>query len=141
MKVLILCTGNSCRSQMAEGFFRYYLTKYLPDDNHTVKSAGVETHGVNPRAVIVMAELGFDLASHTSNNLKEYLNESFDYVITVCDNAAKNCPIFPNGGTKLHWPFEDPAGTTGTEDEILDSFRNTRDQIGRKVEAWVKRLV
>ena len=126
---------------MAEGFFRYYLSKYLLNDNHLVKSAGVETHGVNPRAVIVMAELGIDLSSHTSNNLKEYLNESFDYVITVCDNAAKNCPIFPNGGIKLHWPFEDPAGMVGTEDDILDSFRKTRDQIGRTVEAWVKKLV
>lgn len=141
MNVLILCTGNSCRSQMAEGFFRHFLYQYLPNENHTVRSAGIETHGVNRKAVLVMGELGIDLSTHSSNNLKEYLNEPFDYVITVCDNAAENCPIFPHGEHKLHWPFEDPAQATGTEAEILDQFRKVRDQIGQKVEGWLKRLV
>lgn len=126
---------------MAEGFFRHYLNLYLKDQKHTVRSAGVETHGVNPKAVAVMGEAGIDLSSHTSNNLSEYLNEPFDYVITVCDNAAQNCPVFPHGDHKLHWPFEDPAKATGSEQEILDEFRTVRDQIGQKIESWVKSLV
>ncbi len=137
-RILVLCTGNSCRSQMAEGFFRYYLNQRgLKRAAASVYSAGLETHGLNPRAVRVMREIGIDIADHTSNDLQEYLGESFDYVITVCDNAAKNCPVFPGPARRMHWPFSDPAGATGGEDEILEEFRRVRDQIGRQVETWL----
>jgi arsenate reductase len=137
-KILVLCTGNSCRSQMAEGFFRHYLNqRELNRAAASVRSAGLETHGLNPRAVRVMGEIGIDISGHASNDLQEYLGDSFDYVITVCDNAAKNCPVFPGPARKLHWPFDDPAGATGNDDEILDEFRRVRDQIRRQVESWL----
>ena len=135
MKILVLCTGNSCRSQMAEGFFRHYLPK-----SDTIRSAGITTHGVNPGAVKVMAEIGIDISGHTSNNLNEYIKDEFDYIITVCDNAANHCPVFPGAGQRLHWPFDDPAGAVGTDEEILDEFRRVRDEIGIKITAWLKNL-
>lgn len=138
MKILILCTGNSCRSQMAEGFFRHhFLSRGDTESAASVKSAGLEPHGVNPHAIKVMAEAGVDISEHTSNHLEEYLELDFDYVITVCDNAAANCPTFPGPAKRLHWPFDDPASATGTEDEILDEFRRVRDEIGRKIESWL----
>jgi arsenate reductase (thioredoxin) len=137
-RILVLCTGNSCRSQMAEGFFRHYLNQRgLKRAAAFVRSAGLETHGLNPKAIRVMSEIGIDISGHTSNDLQEYLGDSFDYVITVCDNAAKNCPIFPGKGRRLHWPFDDPAGATGKEDEILDEFRRIRDQILQRVRSWL----
>ena len=122
--VLVLCTGNSCRSQLMHG----YLTQML-GDNATVYSAGIETHGVNPRAVAVMQEDGVDISAHTSNHVDEYAAVPFDYVITVCDNAREACPVFPSSARQLHHNFPDPAKATGTAEEIMDQFRAVRDQV------------
>lgn len=123
-KILVLCTGNSCRSQIAEGYLRHFAK-----DKAIVYSAGVETHGVNPRAIATMKEDGIDISNHTSNNLEEYLEIDFDFVITVCDNAKENCPFFPTKALRLHYNFPDPAKATGTEDEIDEQFRNVRGLI------------
>lgn len=122
--VLVLCTGNSCRSQLMHG----YLAKYL-NDRAAVYSAGIETHGVNPKAIEVMREDGVDISRHTSNHVDEYAAVPFDYVITVCDNAREACPVFPSSATKLHHNFPDPAKATGTPDEIMDQFRTVREQV------------
>lgn len=136
--VLILCTGNSCRSQMAEGFLRYHLLQRgLPGAAKAVRSAGIETHGLNPRAVQAMAERGIDIAHHRSTNLSEYLDQRFDFIITVCDNAAERCPSFPGQGVRLHWPFEDPARAAGSEAEIAGQFARVRDQIEARIVAWL----
>ncbi len=123
-KILVLCTGNSCRSQMMEGWIRNY-----GGESVDVKSAGVETHGVNPKAIKVMGEADVDISAHTSNHIDEYLSEDFDLVITVCDHAKERCPVFPSTAEKLHHNFPDPAKAEGTEEEILDQFRDVRDQI------------
>ena len=123
-RVLVLCTGNSCRSQIAEGYL-----KHFAKDKAEVYSAGIETHGVNPKAVAVMNEDGIDISKHTSNNINEYRNIDFDYVITVCDNAREQCPVFPSTAKQFHYNFPDPAKATGTEDEIMQQFRNVRDEI------------
>ena len=123
-KILVLCTGNSCRSQMAEG----YLKKFAGSDAE-VYSAGVETHGLNPRAVQVMNEDGVDISHHTSNNISEYRDINFDYVITVCDSAKERCPVFPSTAKQFHYDFPDPAKAKGTEEEILSEFRKVREQI------------
>jgi arsenate reductase len=123
-KVLVLCTGNSCRSQMAEG----YLKKFS-NGKAEIYSAGIETHGVNPRAIAVMEEDGIDISHHTSNHIDEYRNIDFDYIITVCDNAKERCPFFPSPAKKLHQNFPDPAKTKGTETEIINAFRKVRDMI------------
>ena len=123
-KILVLCTGNSCRSQIAEGYLRYFF-----GDKAEVYSAGVETHGVNPRAISTMKEDGIDISNHTSNHIDEYLNIDFDYVLTVCDNAKERCPFFPTKAQKFHHNFNDPAKATGTEEEILQEFRTVRDTI------------
>ena len=122
--VLVLCTGNSCRSQLMHG----YLDRLLAG-KATVYSAGIETHGVNPRAVAVMQEDGVDISHHTSNHVDEYAAVPFDYVITVCDNANEACPVFPSSATKLHHNFPDPAKATGTDAEIQLQFRAVRDQV------------
>jgi arsenate reductase len=123
-KILVLCTGNSCRSQMADGYL-----KYFSGEKADVYSAGVETHGVNPRAMETMKEDGIDISNHTSNNIDEYKNIDFDFVITVCDNAKERCPFFPTKAKKFHYNFPDPAKATGTEDEIGEQFRQVRQQI------------
>jgi arsenate reductase len=123
-KVLVLCTGNSCRSQIAEAYLRYYGVGRLE-----VYSAGIEAHGVNPRAIATMLDDGIDISNHTSNLIDEYLHISFDYVITVCDNAKERCPYFPGGGVRLHHNFTDPAKATGTEEEIKQQFAAVRDEI------------
>ncbi len=123
-KILVLCTGNSCRSQMAHGYL-----KKIGGDKVEVKSAGIEAHGLNPRAVEVMGEVGIDISGHTSNTIEEYSNETFDYVLTVCDNAKERCPFFPAKSKLVHHNFPDPAAAKGTENEILMAFRSTRDQI------------
>ena len=123
-KILVLCTGNSCRSQLAEGYLKYYA-----GDKAEVYSAGVETHGVNPRAIATMKDDGLDISGHTSNNISEYLGVDFDYVITVCDNAKERCPYFPTKAQKFHYNFPDPAKATGTEDQITKAFRDVRDMI------------
>lgn len=123
-KILVLCTGNSCRSQIAEGYL-----KHFAGDKAEVYSAGVETHGVNPRAVATMLEDDVDISGHTSNAVNEYQSIDFDYVITVCDNAKERCPFFPGKAKKFHYNFPDPANATGTEDEIKEQFRQVRGQI------------
>ncbi len=133
MRILVLCTGNSCRSQMAEGFFRHFL-----DSTDEVRSAGLTPKGVHPLAVQVMQEIGIDISKQTSNSLEKYLAEKFDYVITVCDNAAEQCPVFPGDAKRLHWPFEDPAHAVGSTDEVLSVFRKVRDQIGARIEDWLR---
>ncbi|SFD46537.1 arsenate reductase ArsC [Flavobacterium phragmitis] len=131
-KILILCTGNSCRSQIAEGYMRYFA-----GNNAIVYSAGVETHGVNPKAIAIMKEDGIDISNHTSNNIDEYANINFDYVITVCDNAKERCPFFPTQAQKFHYNFPDPAKATGTESEIEEQFRNVRNLIKEYCRAFV----
>jgi arsenate reductase len=123
-KVLVLCTGNSCRSQIAEAYLRNFA-----GDKAEIYSAGVETHGVNPRAIATMLEDGFDLSKHTSNNVEEYFNIDFDFVITVCDNAKERCPYFPTRALMFHQNFPDPAKAIGTETEILAQFRSVREMI------------
>jgi arsenate reductase len=123
-KILVLCTGNSCRSQLAEGYLRHYA-----GDKAKVYSAGVETHGVNPRAIATMKEDGIDISEHTSNNILEYTGINFDYVITVCDNAKERCPYFPSNAQKFHYNFPDPAKATGTETEIMKAFSDVRTMI------------
>lgn len=122
--ILVLCTGNSCRSQIAEGYLKYFL-----GDRAKVYSAGIETHGVNPRAVITMKEDQIDISNHTSNHVDEYQNIDFDFVITVCDNAKERCPLFPSKAQKIHQNFNDPAKAAGTEEEILQEFRTVRQTI------------
>lgn len=123
-KILVLCTGNSCRSQIAEGYLRYFV-----GNKAQVYSAGVETHGVNPKAIETMKEDGIDISKHTSNNISEYIGIDFDFVITVCDNAKERCPYFPTKARKFHYNFPDPAKATGTEAEIKASFNSVRDLI------------
>lgn len=122
--ILVLCTGNSCRSQIAEGYLRHFA-----GDKATVYSAGVETHGVNPKAISIMKEDGIDISSHTSNNMEEYRGIDFDFVITVCDNARETCPFFPSGAIKFHYNFPDPAKAEGSDTEIEAQFRYVRDLI------------
>jgi arsenate reductase len=122
--ILVLCTGNSCRSQIAEGYLRYFA-----GNKAKVYSAGIETHGVNPKAIKVMAEDHIDISGHTSNNVDEYLDIPFDYVITVCDNAKENCPYFLTTAERFHQNFPDPAKATGNPDEVMDEFRQVRDMI------------
>ncbi len=128
MKVLILCTGNSCRSQMAHGFLQSF------DKNITVCSAGTEpAKQVNPRAIQVMKEAGIDISHHTPKLVDEYLNEEWDYVITVCDHANETCPAFMGKvKNRLHIGFEDPSHAIGTEDHIMSEFRRVRDEIKNK---------
>lgn len=121
-KVLILCTGNSCRSQIAHGYLTHF-AKGKAD----VYSAGVETHGVNPRAIQTMKEDGIDISVHTSNNVNEYSGINFDYIITVCDNAKEQCPYIPSTAKRLHYNFPDPAKATGTEEEITKEFQRVRE--------------
>src|SRR6187402_2559963 len=123
-KVLVLCTGNSCRSQIAEGYLRHFV-----GSKAEIYSAGIETHGVNPKAVEVMTEDSIDISGHTSNSIDEYNNIDFDFVITVCDNAKENCPFFPNKALKFHHNFPDPAKATGSDQEIMNEFRSIRNLI------------
>ncbi|WP_245770767.1 arsenate reductase ArsC [Mucilaginibacter polytrichastri] len=122
--ILVLCTGNSCRSQLAEGYLRYFA-----GDKANIYSAGIETHGVNPKAIQVMAQDHINISGHTSNHVDEYLTIHFDHVITVCDNANEACPFFPGNVKRFHENFPDPAKATGTDEEIMDEFRRVRDLI------------
>lgn len=122
--ILVLCTGNSCRSQIADGYL-----KHFAGDKAWVYSAGVETHGLNPRAITVMAEDHIDISNNTSNHVNEYLDIQFDYVITVCDNAKEACPFFPGDVERFHYNFPDPAKAVGTDEEIFDEFIRVRDMV------------
>ncbi|MBC7408378.1 MAG: arsenate reductase ArsC [Arcicella sp.] len=123
-KVLVLCTGNSCRSQIADGYL-----KHFTQEKAKIYSAGVETHGVNPKAIATMLEDGIDISQNTSNNVLEYGNIDFDYVITVCDNALERCPYFPTNAVKLHCNFPDPAKFVGNEEETKAEFARVREMI------------
>lgn len=133
-KILVLCTGNSCRSQIAEGYLRHFA-----NGKAEIYSAGVETHGVNPRAILTMQEDGIDISGHTSNNIDEYRSVNFDYVITVCDNAKERCPFFPSSAIKFHHNFPDPAKAIGTEQEMMRAFQLVRDQIKLYCEDFSKK--
>jgi len=134
--ILVLCTGNSCRSQIAHGFLASMTT-----GKANVYSAGVETHGVNPKAINTMKEIGIDISHHSSNNITEYFDVNFDYVITVCDNAKERCPYFPTKAVKLHYNFPDPAKAIGTDDEINEQFRSVRAMIKTYCEKFVEEYI
>ena len=131
-KVLILCTGNSARSQMAEGILRS-----IAGDRFEVASAGVAPSRVRPEAIEAMRDIGIDISSHRSKSVDEFLEEPFDYLITVCDNAKESCPIFPGNSERIHWSFDDPAAYEGTDDEKLSEFIRVRDQIREKLRNFV----
>jgi arsenate reductase len=136
LKVLFLCTGNACRSQMAEGWARH-----LKSDVMEVYSAGVWPVAVSKRAIQVMAEAGVDISSHTSKHAYTYLDMDFDFVITLCDHAKNDCPIFGAKTKLVHKPFKDPFGATGSDEEILHAFRKTRDEIRAFVETLPESLM
>ncbi len=133
--ILFLCTGNSCRSQMAEGWARA-----LGGDALEVQSAGIEAHGKNPHAIEVMAEAGVDISGQESTRLTPAMLEWADLVVTVCGHADEHCSVLPPGTRKEHWPLKDPAKATGSEAEILAEFRASRDEIRRRVEDLLHRL-
>ena len=124
LKILVLCTGNSCRSQIAEAYLRLFAPAH-----YKIYSAGIETHGVNPVAIKIMTEVGIDISNHTSNHMEEYSHLSFDVILTVCDNAKENCPYLPSKAVSYHENFKDLANTVGSEVEILEEFRGVREQI------------
>ncbi len=133
--VYFICTGNSCRSQMAEGWARHFA-----EDKVTVLSGGIEAHGLNPRAIQVMQGAGIDMSNHTSNLIdNDVLNQS-DYAITLCGDAYDKCPVTPPHVKRLHWGYEDPARATGTEEEIMDKFREVRDAIRDRVREFMIEL-
>jgi len=123
-RVLILCTGNSARSQMAEGILRD-----LKGENYDVESAGMEPSRVRPEAIEAMKEIGIDISSHRSKSVDEFAGQRFDYVITVCDNANEVCPVYPADTERIHWSFSDPAAVTGSDEVRLAAFRKVRDEI------------
>lgn len=135
-KILVLCTGNSCRSQMAEGYLRHFA-----GPSAQVYSAGVETHGVNKRAVETMREDGIDISQHTSNNVDEYRHLNFDYILTVCDNAKERCPYFPGNAKRFHVNFPDPAKATGSESELRGEFIKTRDLIKTYCKHFIQEIM
>jgi arsenate reductase (thioredoxin) len=134
-KVLVLCTGNSCRSQILHGYLRFFGA-----DKLEVYSAGVEVHGLNPIAVGIMAQDGVNIMQHTSNHIDEYRDISFDFVITVCDNARETCPWFPSNAKLIHHSFNDPAAAKGSIKEILSEFRKVRDEIKDFARQFVSEL-
>ncbi|WP_116190111.1 arsenate reductase (thioredoxin) [Paenibacillus taihuensis] len=138
MVVLFLCTGNSCRSQMAEGFAKYYNTLY--NQNFEIYSAGIEAHGLNPRAVQVMEEAGVSIASQTSDTISLSLIAKADLIITLCGHADDNCPTLPPRVQKIHWGFDDPAKAKGSEEEIMLQFRVVRDLIDVKMKWFIQQL-
>ena len=125
-KVLFLCTGNSARSQMAEGLMRYFRR-----DEFEVFSAGVEPKGVHPKAVQAMQEIGIDISGQESKHIDELPDREFDYIITLCDHAAQNCPVYLGKGVRLHQGFSDPAAAVGSDHEVLEAFRKVRDELKR----------
>ncbi len=133
-KVLFLCTENACRSQMAEGLVNHYL-----DGKAKAFSAGVRPHMVNPRAIQIMGELGIDLSGHRSKSVDEFRHEPFNLVITVCDRAAEECPLFPGNTEVVHMGFPDPASATGTEEEIMAFFRQVRDDLRARLIPFIEK--
>ncbi len=135
MNILFLCTGNSCRSQMAEAWARK-----LNSPIHEIQSAGIEAHGKNPRAIAVMKEVGLDISAQASTKLNGEMLVWADYLVTVCGHADEHCPTVPAGTRKEHWPLDDPARATGSEAEIMDVFRKSRDDIRQRVAELIERL-
>jgi len=133
MRVLILCTGNSARSQMAEGLLRHDAGNF-----YEVSSAGINPTHVRPEAVAVMREVGIDISGHRSKSVDEFAGQNFDYVITVCDNAKESCPVFPAKTKRIHWSIEDPAAAQGSEEEILTAFRRARDELRARLHAFAQ---
>ena len=134
-RILYLCTGNSCRSQMAEGW-----TRHLGGDAFEAESAGIEAHGKNPRAIAVMAEAGVDISGQESTMVDDGMLERADVVVTVCGHADEVCPALPAGVRKIHWPLQDPAKATGSDEEIMAAFRSTRDEVERRVRKLLAEL-
>ncbi|HNK56887.1 MAG TPA: arsenate reductase ArsC, partial [Leptospiraceae bacterium] len=125
----------SCRSQMAEGWLRHFA-----NNKAVIYSAGIETHGVNPKAIQFMKEVGIDISNHTSNHINEYKDIDFDFILTVCDHAKENCPYFPTNALRLHHNFVDPSKVIGTEEEIANAFRMTRDEIRDYCKNFIKEI-
>lgn len=130
--LLILCTGNSARSQMAEGLFRQE-----GGGRYQVFSAGTKPSQVRPEAITVLREIGIDISSHRSKSVDEFAGQEMDLVITVCDNAKETCPVFPGSTQRLHWPFADPAAVVGTEEQRIAAFRSIRDQIHQRIKVFL----
>jgi arsenate reductase len=134
-RVLILCTGNSARSQMGEGILRD-----IAGDKFEVESAGVAPSHVRPESVKAMREIGIDISSHRSKSVDEFLGREFDYVITVCDNAKESCPVFPGNAERIHWSFDDPAAVVGSDEERLAAFRRVRNEIQERLSVFARRF-
>jgi arsenate reductase len=134
-RVLFLCTHNSARSQMAEGFLRH-----LAGDRFEVASAGTEARGVHPLAVCAMAEIGVDMSGQSSKTLDRFLDDGWDYVVTVCDSANETCPVFPRAATRVHWSFDDPSAVRGSDEQRLAVFRRVRDEIQAQITAWLQQV-
>jgi arsenate reductase len=133
LRILILCTGNSCRSQMAEGLFQW-----LARDEVAAFSAGIEPQGyVHPLAVRVMQEIGVDISQARSKSVDEFVNQSFDFVVTVCDHAAEHCPTFANPTTRIHWPIDDPFNVVGNEVTRVEAYRRARDELRERIERFL----
>lgn len=132
-RVLILCTGNSARSQMAEGLLRH-----IAGDRFDVESAGISQTYVRPEAIAAMTEIGIDISQHRSKSVDEFAGQNFDYIVTVCDNANETCPVFPGNAARIHRSFDDPAAVTGSDAERLAAFRTVRDQIAAAIEDMIK---
>ncbi len=132
-RILVLCTGNSARSQMGEGLFRHE-----GQGEYEVESAGTKPSRVRPEAVAVMQEIGIDISAHRSKSVDEFTGQDFDYVVTACDNARDACPVFPARTERIHWSFEDPAAVEGSEEERLAAFRRIRDQIHERVKSFYR---
>ena len=135
-RILVLCTGNSCRSQIAEAYLRKF-----SQDRAEVFSAGIEAHGLNPFAILTMKEDGIDIGNHTSNTIDEYLGKHFDVVLTVCDNAREQCPVFPTSAKVFHQNFPDPAKATGNNEEVLQQFREVREMIKAYCARFIERVL
>jgi arsenate reductase len=133
--ILFLCTGNSCRSQMAEGWAKRY-----GEPLFEIQSAGIEAHGKNPRAIAVMKEAGLDISDQQSTRVTDDMLTQADLVVTVCGHADEHCPVLPPGTRKEHWPLEDPAKAQGSEEQIMDQFRASRDDIKKRVQELLQRL-
>lgn len=133
-RVLILCTGNSARSQMAEGILRH-----LAGNRFGVESAGVAPSHVRPEAIEAMREIGIDISTHRSKSVEEFTGSHFDYIITVCDNAKETCPVFPDQAERIHWSFDDPAAVEGSDAERLAAFRTVRDLIRTRFETLIEK--
>ncbi len=136
MRIIVICTGNSCRSQMSEAW-----VNFLAPGRVVALSAGTNPTGyVHPSVIDVMNEVGIDMGEFKSKSVSQFIDQEFDYVITVCDDAAKHCPTFPGPGKRIHWPFEDPANFVGNEDQVKEVFQKTRNEIRMKVEEFLRAL-